>query len=201
MTATLDSHHCRALAQGLSVWQGQAGHAYDLAGKHALLSQQRALKPISPRRRKTLQDILGIGSGMSMAALVARLPCGKTEEDKLARSELFDKFDPERKGELSGHEVGAGLRSLLDERGEPEPAPMAAIEAAFKSITRFMEPGTTHLGRPHFRQILVHVKWYLTSPKSLQVAQRPQTASHARPQLSPPRARSVRRPVTAARRG
>ena len=164
-----------ALKKGLSVTPHDTRQPSEpdlnLAAQHksmedvARKSAKKDTKPPqkSPAPKKVLLQLLDLTPDMSMSALVTRLPCGKTDLDKVARRELFSNFDVSNYGAILPSDVDTGLRALLATAGQraTEP-PLAAVDLAFQLVTKFKHPADRCVGPADFRQYLCNLKWYNT---------------------------------------
>eukprot|EP01012_Entosiphon_sulcatum_P016806 TRINITY_DN2168_c0_g1_i1.p1 TRINITY_DN2168_c0_g1~~TRINITY_DN2168_c0_g1_i1.p1 ORF type:complete len:443 (-),score=92.95 TRINITY_DN2168_c0_g1_i1:126-1454(-) len=96
-------------------------------------------------------------------AISAKLPAGKTPEEKNTRDRLFRDFDPNGNGYLSLAEVDKGLRDILriDSIFNCKPAIMRAFQAAKKANPESRARlGGDYVTRSEFRLLLVYLRRY-----------------------------------------
>ena len=104
---------------------------------------------------------------MSLQALIAMLPCGKSEPERKLRSEIFESFDTASTGRLLPADIERGLY-LLRANGSPPAAvhpPIPAVDLAFDAVTK--GTGARFVAKAEFRLLFTYLKWYIATPSPL----------------------------------
>eukprot|EP00242_Pyramimonas_sp_CCMP2087_P015564 CAMPEP_0198201364 /NCGR_PEP_ID=MMETSP1445-20131203/4158_1 /TAXON_ID=36898 /ORGANISM="Pyramimonas sp., Strain CCMP2087" /LENGTH=177 /DNA_ID=CAMNT_0043871665 /DNA_START=97 /DNA_END=630 /DNA_ORIENTATION=- len=94
--------------------------------------------------------------------VTAKLPSGRSDEEKAKRKELFKQFDPNGNGYLSLAEVDKGVRDVLglDDVFNCKPAVMRAFQAS-KGIHKSKSSlGEDFIERIEFRMLLLYLRQY-----------------------------------------
>ncbi|KAK3251352.1 hypothetical protein CYMTET_39307 [Cymbomonas tetramitiformis] len=99
---------------------------------------------------------------MDWPSITAKLPAGRTPEEKAARTDLFAQFDPNSNGYLSLAEVDKGIRDVLEleELFDCKPAIMRAFQAAKGVHNSKSTLGPDFIERIEFRLLLVYLRQY-----------------------------------------
>ena len=105
-----------------------------------------------------------MGEDIDWQEITAKLPSGRSDEEKEIRKELFDNFDPNGNGIISLAEVDRGIRDVLgiDEIFNAKPAIMRAFQIA-KDATESRRSdgvGDDYIEFREFRFFLLSLRQY-----------------------------------------
>ena len=110
----------------------------------------------------------GVGGEVNWQKLAGKLPTGKDEKAKAARTGLFTIMDPNGNGYLSLAEIDRGLRQVMGEKDAGgytdvdslSPAIARAFHAAKNAVESKASLGEDFVERKEFRLLLVYLKRY-----------------------------------------
>ena len=176
----------RILFDEFSAWALQRGLDNDVndnvAGEETLLEHHKSAQEVAARstrkaKRKggSPRSTFELNCELTMSELIEKLPCGKSEDDAIARKALIDTFDS-GDGLISLNDLDRGLRTLLVKmRGGDDAArayglnhpPVPAVQHAFEAVAQRHGGQPGRVGRQDFRLLLTYLKWYTTTPTPL----------------------------------